>query len=281
MNNIYYVSKQLSKAKGKIYESYVINRIYHLINRVDLQIITQQYVRRPNGYALTDLYLPQLSLHIEVDEPHHEKQLIADIDREADIVEATEHQIRRITITENIDEVNIQVDELCAEINQRISELKQKSEWIPWTYELEFDFSKYRNQGYISADQNTVFKTILDGCNFMGQDYDGAQKVWYRSKKYDNHILWFPKFYENDKWDNYIVEDRSKIISYCKDESIRIKHYEDVMNKRTDKHITFPRTIDSLGFRMYKFAGVFELDKEESSPEKGLIFNAVASKFDL
>jgi hypothetical protein len=35
--------------------------------------VTQQYVKRPNGYALIDLYFPQIIFAIEVKEKFDEK----------------------------------------------------------------------------------------------------------------------------------------------------------------------------------------------------------------
>ena len=68
-----YIIRQIAKTNKKNYENYVVTRIYHLLNRTDLKFITQQYVNRPDGHALTDMYLPQLQLHIEIDESFHKK----------------------------------------------------------------------------------------------------------------------------------------------------------------------------------------------------------------
>lgn len=51
------------------------------------------------GRAMTDMYFPQFGIHVEVDEGHHKAQIEADKLREADIVDATGHQIFRIDVT--------------------------------------------------------------------------------------------------------------------------------------------------------------------------------------
>ena len=64
-----YISRIFQNTTKKRIEHYVITRIWHLLNTDEIQPISQQPVRRPNGQtALTDLYFPQLSYHIEVDE---------------------------------------------------------------------------------------------------------------------------------------------------------------------------------------------------------------------
>ncbi|MBK9580837.1 MAG: hypothetical protein IPO48_02580 [Saprospiraceae bacterium] len=47
------------------------------------------------------------------------------------------------------------------------------------------------------------------------------------------------------------------------------------------KRITFPRSIDNLGFRLYKFAGIFETDLEESSFENGVIHRLTQTKIEI
>lgn len=67
-----YIANQLKRTFNKKYENYCITRIYHLLNRLDIKIVTQQLFRRDNGkIALADLYFPQINLIVEVDEGHH------------------------------------------------------------------------------------------------------------------------------------------------------------------------------------------------------------------
>lgn len=94
-----YIIRQLGRTKNKKYEAYVVSRIIHLLNNFDIKIVTQQYVVRPEGRALTDLFFPQLSIHIEVDEEHHKSNIQDDKIREADIVNATNHTILRIDMS--------------------------------------------------------------------------------------------------------------------------------------------------------------------------------------
>src|SRR5690606_2870558 len=115
MDVLTYNLNQLRRTYRKRYENYVVTRIFHRLNLPDLQFVTQQLVRRPTGIALTDLYLPQLKLHIEIDEPHHGNQTEADEKRTEDIIEATKkldiveakgHRIERIRISDAGDDIN-------------------------------------------------------------------------------------------------------------------------------------------------------------------------------
>src|SRR5690606_21909493 len=76
-------------------------RIIHAVNDDGVKFITQQFIRgrmktRRGKRAFTDLYLPQLALHVEVDEPHHTHQVDEDRAREEDIVDITNHEVLRI-----------------------------------------------------------------------------------------------------------------------------------------------------------------------------------------
>ena len=54
-----YIIRQIAKTNKKKYENYVVTRIFHRLNRDDVKFMTQQFVNRPEGHALTDMYFPQ------------------------------------------------------------------------------------------------------------------------------------------------------------------------------------------------------------------------------
>ena len=71
----YWISEQFKKSFGKKYENYCVSRIYHLLQREDVQIVTQQVLQRGNKKrAMADLYFPQINVWVEVDERHHAAQ---------------------------------------------------------------------------------------------------------------------------------------------------------------------------------------------------------------
>ncbi len=280
MTELEYIIKQISKTNKKNFENYVVTRIWHGINTTDIKFTTQQFVSRPNGHALTDMFFHQFKLHIEIDEPFHNKQKELDISREADIIQATNHRIERIKITNDISFINEQIDNIVEKIkNLRKEGIKNKT-FEPWDLEKEFNPDFYRKKGYLDVEENPSFRTILDASNCLGQNYKGVQRAWFKSKVYENHNLWFPKFYKNADWDNKITEDGKTIIEKCKIEGKKDTYYKDSIDSKV-KRIVFPRSKDNLGFVLYKFKGVFETDKERSSPEKGMVYKRIETRFDI
>lgn len=131
MNKLDYISKQFSKARHKKYEHYVITRIWHLLNNLSLKFVTQQYVSRPDGRAMTDMFFPQLKLHIEVDEGYHkkDKQIEWDKLREIDIININNHEILRVDVTKGIKDVNLRINEIVNIIKGKKQNVENFSEW--------------------------------------------------------------------------------------------------------------------------------------------------------
>lgn len=296
MNLLEYNLRQLRRSYKKEYENYVVSRVFHAVNKYDdIQLVTQQYVKRPEGFALTDLYFPQFKLHVEIDEPHHdvEQNTVLDVNRELDVINAAEgHRFKRI----NINDTNFELDKLNRKIDEIIEEiltLRENVDFKPWKLGDEYitDENKqtFLQKGYIDVEDNLRFRTIMDASNFLGQDVKGMQKAWFRSKAYPGHYFWFPKFYKNSLWDNKLVDESE----FLKDNGcvfgdliqerplnpdIKNSHFESIVNSDI-KRIVFPRFIDNLGFVVYRFMGIYEVDKMLSSVENGMIYKRVSKRF--
>lgn len=68
-----YMERLFYKMKFKKTESYVIHRIWDKLDDTRIRFEIQQPIKLPNGKTvLADLYLPQLGIFIEVNEPYHE-----------------------------------------------------------------------------------------------------------------------------------------------------------------------------------------------------------------
>ena len=125
-----YLIKTFSRTKRKDYENYIINGIWHKLNRIDIQPITQQYVKRSDGkYALVDLYFPQINLGIEIDEEYHVKNSTHDSQREMTMeqllgayAETKDFYLLRVKAYESLDDINLQIDEVVRKIEQRATE---------------------------------------------------------------------------------------------------------------------------------------------------------------
>ncbi|HDB1441521.1 TPA: hypothetical protein O6E10_001000 [Vibrio cholerae] len=278
MNKKEYIIRQLSRTKNKKYEAYVIHRIVNLINDFGVKFITQQYVSRPNGFAMTDLFFPQFNLHVEVDEGQHFsfENIEKDKIREADIVNATGHELLRVDVTKSFENINIQIDEVV----KKIIFLKSKDEFVPWDMDLEFEPETYIKKGYISVADNVAFRTIKDACNCFGHNYKGYQKAGASHPEIDT-MLWFPKLYKNGEWDNQISGDEEIIKEKAVNNEIArehvVTHIEQLKGEK-HKRIVFARVKGNLGDILYRFRGLYELDKAASSLDKGLVWKRTSSK---
>lgn len=273
-----YIIRQLGRTKNKRYEAYVVSRIIHLINDFTIKFVTQQYVSRPDGRALTDLFFPQFDLHIEVDEGQHftEHHIKADKVREADIINATGHEIIRVDVTQSIESINQQVDDVVSKLKL----LKSSNSFVPWDIDIEFNTQTYIDRGYIDIADDVAFKTIKDACNCFGHNYVGYQRAG--ASHPDNEImLWFPKLFPNGEWKNEISTDEKIIIERNEDDAKATEHVTThLSNKDKHKHkrIVFAKVKGNLGDTLYRFRGLYELDTKNSNPVKGLIWLKISDR---
>lgn len=277
-----YIIRQLGRTKNKKYEAYVVTRIIHLIDDFSVKFVTQQYVSREKGRALTDLFFPQFGLHIEVDEGQHfiNTKIKADKIREADIVNATGHEIIRIDVTKNIEEINQQIGGLV----KKIEGLKEADSFIPWDIDSEFSPKTYIDLGYIDIADDVAFKTIKDACNCFGHNYVGYQRAG-ASHPDSDIMLWFPKLFANGEWDNKISADEEEIIERNEDNEKAKKYVLSHLNdKEKDKYqhqhkrIVFAKVKGNLGDTLYRFRGLYELDIKNSNEKTGLVWKRKCTK---
>jgi very-short-patch-repair endonuclease len=210
-----YIIRQLGRARNKKYEAYVVTRIIHLIDDFSIKFITQQHVTRPEGRALTDLFFPQLGVHVEVDEGQHftNNNIQADNIREADIINATGHEILRVDATKSLESINDQINEIV----NNIKDLRNNNNFIAWDIDAEYNSETYIQRGYIDISDNVAFRMIKDACNCFGHDYAGYQRAG-ASHPDPNIRLWFPKLFPNGEWDNNISHDEKTITERNRDD---------------------------------------------------------------
>lgn len=61
-----YMARLFRSIRNKRFESYAIQRIWHQLDDDREQFVTQQYFKRKDGgYALADLYLPQINMVVD------------------------------------------------------------------------------------------------------------------------------------------------------------------------------------------------------------------------
>jgi len=271
MDKLDYILRQIRKTNGKTYENYVVTRIWHRLNNLDVKFITQQYVTKSDGgYALTDMYFPQLGLHVEVDEPHHKKQVEADDLREQDIINITSHQIERVDICGGMDEINKKVEEIIEIINGKISRLGD--EFISWDLEKEYNPSTYIDKGFIHLKDNVAFQKSVDACNCFGYEYKAFFRGGAKHPIEANTLIWFPKLYPNGEWNNQISTDENLVTEQHVEPIRALEHMNEHISSNIHRRIIFARVKGPLGDIMYRFKGVFELDILESRNRNCLVW---------
>jgi very-short-patch-repair endonuclease len=268
-----YLVRTFSRTKRKDYENYILNAIWHKLDRSDIQPVTQQFIKRSDGrYALMDLYFPQLCVGIECDERHHIENAKEDDRRELTMEqmlsaydETEDFQLYRIKAYEPIEDVERQIDDTVAGIKDEI----RRTRFQPWDFnESPYDIAIKKRMIHV-ADR-LAFRTIVEVCRCFGKDYEGMQRAYFHIGH--EHQLWCPKLatYSDGKyksaargWVNILTSDWENIIEtrddpdkkFSKDESITAP------NRPT---ITFAKSTDILGRSAYRFIGVYKTDESDS-----------------
>lgn len=277
-----YILRMLSKITHKKWENYVINRIVHRLDDPDIEFICQQYASRPNGkFALIDLYFPQFNLALEVDEPAHEGKNYKAHDevRTKDIIAVTGCDERRLAI-QNPDGSNVSLQELNDMIDEFVAEvcLKKKTlgeSFIPWDYETRYDPTTHIAQGFIDSKHNVAFANHRDALRCFGYTKGHFQQAVWKTPNVRSWV-WFPKFYENDDWENSLSEDGKVITETYKGVHQKGFNREDPVDTR----LVFAHDRDALGYTLYRFLGEFEPDKE-GSDARTRCFRLIKTRIDL
>ena len=270
-----YIVKTFSRTRKKDYENYVLNTIWTRLNRLDLQPVTQQYVKFRNGkYGLVDLYFPQINYGVECDEAYHVENYEQDEVRELNmkivldsIEETSEFKLRRVKAYKSIESIHNQIDQIVLEINNIIEKTETFSPWRETSIE---DIKKYHKS--ISIHDKFRFRTILEISHLLGKNYKGIQRAYFPIR--DNYYAWCPQLalkiddsfvsvgdhgwinYLSDDW-NYIYETRSSP-----------EEMDTLETQSLNLRVTFARSKDIFGKKSFRFIGVFEYDQQNSSHNK-------------
>ena len=281
-----YMERLFAKISKKKTESYVISRIWHQLDDDRVKFVIQQYIRRTQDkYALADLYLPQLNIFIEINEPYHKDKngVLREIDkiRNEEILNVTHSKPIVIDCDCGIMEIHRQVTDVVDLIRQRISELGDK--FKPWDEANTLTVEYHRNKGYLKVEDNECLRTTEDVAAVFGakpkhRGFLRASGAAVPNRK--NEIVWWPNT-EHHLWCNHISEDSMCIYEYPKAEDKRAGHLQHWLSAPQETRITFLRYKDDLGFCFYRFVGVFRLDKEKSLQENKCVWKRISDTYQL
>lgn len=268
-----YVTRNFQKISGKRWELYVITRVIHLLNDPDIEYVCQQYINPPKNkeYYLADLAFPSLKLYLEIDEGQHggESHQAADIKRDAEILEATDWECKRIAVY--VSQGNTKVDKKLELLNQEIDKFvelirtkKQKlisqGNDIVWEYEKKFLPETFIEKQQINVSDNVALLNHRDVLRLFGYTKGHYQRAVWKVGKF-NEMVWFPKLYSNSDWVNEFDEKTDTIHQHRKD----MKPHPISPNDENDR-IVFAHQKNIFGQTVYKFYGVFVFDHLRTDP---------------
>lgn len=285
-----YLIRTFSRTKRKDYENYILNAIWHKLDRSDIQPVSQQYIKRSDGrYALVDLFFPQVNIGIECDEAYHidneESDQIRELTMEQMLSaydETDDFKLYRIKAYEKIENIEKQIDDVIASIKYKI----RLSTFPTW----DFNESPYNiaiEKKMIHIADRLAFRTILDICKCFGKDYKGMQLAFFEIGV--GYQLWCPKLaiYQEGKhksisrgWVNILSDDWNIIIETNDDVSKINRDSDKLFSSRP--RIVFAKSTDILGRSAYRFIGVFQIDLEDTrASDTVIIHKRIAQYIDL
>jgi len=284
-----YMARLFRSIRNKKFESYAIQRIWHQLNDERVQFVTQQYFKRKNGYALADLYLPQINLVVEIDEGQHNiaENKVLDAIRSGEIQAVSNAEIQRIEVCKDKDEWHT-----LSEFNQRISEVvdiirnkinSQGNSFRPWKGDDLLSPIYHKNKGYLCVAENEYVKNIDDAAaifNTKAIHRGYLRAAGFRVPNKPNLLVWLPSI-NSKEWKNVLSIDGLTIEEYYKKDVEKRKKHVDEQIAKDETRITFFRQKDALGFNFYKFVGVFKINKEKSKAEEKCIWERIAERYDL
>lgn len=281
-----YISRLFSKISHKRTESYVINRLWNKLDDTRIQFVLQQYVLRKEGkYALADVYLPQLKLSVEVNEPYHYGNIESDKIRNAELAEYMEvKHINCYNVVDgkvvdcSLEEVNQRTDEVAAYIKQRIAELG--NDFHPW--KNTDTLADIQERGYLSVKDEVSLYTIDDIAAVFGtrpkhRGFLRASGVAVPNKP--DEVVWWPNT-SHRKWENSLQKDGVTITECPRNESERAAHVRQHIGSN-EKRIVFLRYTDILGLTSYRFMGVYQMNKEKSVKENKCVWERISETYVL
>lgn len=281
-----YMTRLFAKISKKKTETYVISRIWHLLNDDRVKFVVQQYIRRTQDkYALADLYLPQLGIFIEINEPYHkdENGVLREIDkiRNEEISQVTHSEPIVIDCDNSIENIHFKISEVVQEIKQAIIEKGDK--FIPWDGGSSLSVEYHRKKGYLKVDESEYVRTIDEAFAIFEAKakHRGFLRIAGASiPDKPNEIVWCPNSVHRI-WCNELSVDGLEIQEYNKkDEQARREHVKRHISNN-QRRVTFFREEDELGFRFYRFVGVFELNKEKSEKENKCVWERISDYYQL
>lgn len=278
-----YITRLFQKTSSKAIENYCLTRLWHKLDNDEIKIIPQQYVNRHSDkYALTDVFLPQFNMHIEVNEPAHyssEDRILADENRKKEIEKNTGHRVRVIDCRVELSEIHAQIDQIVNEIHENLRAQIQQGSFRPWQPEIETNPDFWKTKGTIRVSDEISLDSIEDICKLFNADFNKTKRGFQRvggipHPANKNYLLWWPAEKTRKGWLNTLSSDGLEILETHTDPATKAHHYQSHLNS-SQIRIVFFHHKDVLGLTSYKFKGVFAYDSIKSNPTVGTVWKRI------
>lgn len=282
-----YILKSISKIANKKWEFFVISRVIHGLDDDDIEFVTQQLVKAKDGKRyLTDLYFPQLGIHLEIDEPHHFSNQEIDKIRERDIISSTNHEIKRV-LTHDDKGAELSLAKIRTSVDTFIAHVKAKKvlqgSFIPWDIESKYSADHIIERGYLRIADNVTFRLQTEALKCFGFNGKGYQKGAWTIPDKSGDWVWFPRLYLHNNWNNSLSNDGNHIYEKATNEAGKIsiaKQLEDFRKNRNGNCIVFAKAKDNLGLNLLRYVGTFKVNESESNEEQ-IRFDKIDDKEDI
>lgn len=134
-------------------------------------------------------------------------------------------------------------------------------------------------KNYISIKDDIIFKSHAEVCNYFGYNYKNWRRAIAKYPFEDNAIIWFPKFFENEEWENKISNNGEIITEKKKtDNKERLEEFLSDHQNETSKRIVFAKKEEPTRRYYYQFQGVFKLNKNKSLLSGVAVYDRIDDK---
>lgn len=286
---VQYITRLFKKTSSKAIEHYCLTRLWHRLDNVEIEIVPQQYVNRhTDKYALTDVYLPQFKMHIEVNEPAHYNspdRIQADEQRKQQVEKNTGHTLYVIDCRQDLSQIHKQIDDIVQNINDSLSEQKKNGEFKPWQPDIERNPEFWKAKKTITVADDISLNRIEDICELFDADFNRVKRGFNRlgallHPRNNNYMLWWPSENKRSDWLNKLSENEQEITETHSDNSKTSKHFHNCSNSPVLRIVFFHKK-DILGLTSYKFKGVYAFDKVKSTPTNGIVWKRIRDTLNI
>lgn len=287
--DLHYLSRLFQKISSKPTELYVLTRLWHQLDDLEVQMIPQQYVGLPeNRYAMTDIFFPQANIFVEINEPAHydsEWRIELDRRRNENIVNRTGIKEMVIDCRKPLQEIHQQIDQVVEAIKTQIAASRQSGTFKRWRPNEARDPLFWKSQKIIRVEDDVILNNIEAICKLFDANFNQTKRGFLRKgaihhPSITGYIIWWPSKFSRSGWKNDCLEDGILITESHSDTEKNRSHYHGTI-QHPHKRIIFYHDKDVLGFVGYYFKGVYEIDFNLSNERDGLFWRRVSKEIVL